>query len=145
MIYLKKIPETSKELYISGYEALNTPDSSGVPADWHPRLYWYSEVEGEYIKLYSNPILGDEGIEERSLIYAKEKVFIATHVRAMADLVFHTENLDILTGFVNDYAFDEKQKEEVFNMLMLINKHKNIDNFIKYEMPKQYLRYKRMC
>ena len=143
MKYLKKIPETSLEKYISGYEALNTPDSSGVPADWHPRLYWYSKKEGEVLKLYNNTKLGNRGIEERYIPYINKKVFIANHPRAIADLVMLTNNLDTLTGCVDDFAFDEEQKRELLMLLLEVGKYKDIEWFIKYELTKLYFEYKR--
>lgn len=51
-IYLKKIPKTSLKSYISGWEALNTPNNHSS-ADWYPINFWYSKNKDETIKLYN--------------------------------------------------------------------------------------------
>lgn len=144
MIFPKKTPPTSINCYVSGFEALNTPDAEGMIADWHPKLYWYSDIENETIKLFSNNILGSNGIEKRKILYSDKEVYIANYPRAITDLVFTMDDLRIssLSGFINDFAFDTNQEAEVFSYLLKINKQKNITWFIKRELTRLYFNQK---
>jgi len=82
---------TSKEKYISGFEALNVVSEDGITiADWHPLKYWVYSKQSPEISLYSyNPLLGMSGIKERIIDYKpNQKVFIADFPRAIADYIF---------------------------------------------------------
>lgn len=141
MKYLKVLPQTYLNNYISGYYALNTPDTDGIPADWHPNMYWYSYDENDIVPLYNtNDIFGTQGIEYRKVNYFScifyDKVYIASHVRAIADLVVTLSNIDVLRGCVNDWLRTEKQEWELYNMLL---KADNIEWFLKEEFTKFYL------
>lgn len=91
MLYKKKVPKTSIENYVSSYEALNVPDENELPADCHPNNYWMSKVADEEVKLFNSKtsLFGIGGIEERDTYFGK--IWIANHVRAIADLVLHLE------------------------------------------------------
>lgn len=140
---LKKIPETSINNYISGYYSLNTPDINDITADWHPRLYWYSNNKNEKIPLYNtNNIFSNEGIEYREVnIFSDEqnkKYYIANHVRAIADLVATLDDIRELRGCVNDWLMIETQEKELYELLLKI-KDKDIDWFLKEEFAKYHL------
>lgn len=139
----KKIPKTSENLYISGWEALNTPGKTGS-ADWHPLDFWLSYEDSEdYIKLYTNPVLGNEGVEYREIEYSRDYEFIANHPRALADLVYSAfkEGKDINTYSRDsrDLLSDEECKE-YWKYLRKMSKYSNeIDEFSKVEFPGWYL------
>lgn len=143
MLYLKKLSQTHIDNYISGYYALNIPDNNGIPADWHPKLYWYSFNKDDIVPLYNtNNIFGTEGIEYRKVdnfscaLY--KKVYIANHVRAIADLAFTLPNLNELRGCTNDWLKDELQAWGLYNLLLKIT-NKDIDWFLKEEFSKYHL------
>lgn len=137
----KKIPKTSIRKYISGWEALNTPDKNGMTADWHPDQIWLSTPCAPGIELYrSNHILGTSGIEKRKILYSQgESVYIANFPRAIADILFNDDSIyhSQLNGCVDDFLTDE-EAEELYRYALLINKEKNIEWFLKYELTKFY-------
>lgn len=135
---IKKIPQTTKNLYISGWEALNTPYNSGETADWHSFLFWHSNDTDTQIKLYeNNSILKDRGIEKRKIIYSDKEVYIANFPRAIADLLLHKKHNKNLIGSVEDFL-NEKDSTILYEYLKEIQKIKDISWFVKSEYPKLY-------
>lgn len=141
-MFMKDLPMTSVDLYISGYYALNIPDVDGIPADWHPEIYWYSNMQGVKVDLYCSKDLpwGMQDIEYRQVDYyscAKyDKVYIATHVRAIADLVITVPYLEVLRGCTRDWLRTSKQAEQLYDMLKDVQ---GISWFLKEEFTKLYL------
>ena len=144
MEYLKKLPLTSIDQYISGYYALNIPDKDGIPADWHPRLYWFSVNKNETVPLYNtNSIFGTQGIHYRKVdcfsCAGYDKVYIADHVRAIADLVATLPDISVLRGCVNDWLRTEEQERQLYNMLLKIDKIGKTGWFLREEFTKFYI------
>lgn len=141
----KNIPNTSKEKYISGFEALNVVSEDGITiADWHPLKYWVYSKQSPEIFLYSyNPLLGMSGIKERIIDYKpNQKVFIANFPRAIADYIFvqPQEFAREMLDCRKDFLSTKKEEEELYSYLKKINKSKDISWFIKKEFPKEYLK-----
>lgn len=126
--------------YISGWEALNLPNANGETADWHPRLYFNDKKP---IKMYvydENMPLKDKGIDFRFVPFLNKKVYVATFARAIADLVYLDETYG-LKNCVNDFL-NEKEAQELFEYLKIINQSKNVENFMKFELTKLYFKDK---
>lgn len=145
-IKYKRIPKTSITKYISGWESLNAKVGETY-ADWHPMQYWLDTKGNEEIELYSNPILGKDGIVRLKIQYSNEHVFIATHSRALADLIYlATINEKSLNPFRKEYnsLLNEEEVIEYRNYLnRMARENKVIDEFLKSEFPKWY--YERKC
>lgn len=141
--YLKLIPKTSINRYISKYYAINTPINDELPADWHPYC-WYSEKQNEYIELMDNYFLKDVGIIYGTIPFTKEKVYIATYPRAVVDILYmYLQNGLDINKFGRNIANEfltESEKQEMFSMLIEFNKHIDILDYIKSEFPKEYLK-----
>lgn len=141
MKHLKRLSQTSIDNYISGFYALNIPDIDGIPADWHPNIYWYSFDRNDMVPLYNtNNIFGIWGIEHRKVDYFSctfyDKVYVANHVRAIADLAVTLEDISVLRGCVNDWLRTEKQEWELYNLLL---KLENMEWFLREEFTKFHL------
>lgn len=139
----KKIPKTSENFYISGWEALNTPGKTGS-ADWHPLNFWASCENGlDCIKLYCNPILGKSGIEKREIKYSEGPVFIANHPRALADLIYkaikENKNIELYQKDSEDLLTDEECREYWKYLRKMAEYYEEIDEFSKIEFTKWYL------
>lgn len=119
--------------YLSGWEALNIPTENGETADWHPNLYFNKDV-----KFYDTLDfdLGNIGIKYRYVKALNGYFYVASFARAIADLVFLNQMND-LKNCVNDFLNDEEEVE-LYNYLKNINKNKNVENFIKFELTKFY-------
>lgn len=139
--YQKEIPTTSYDNYISGWEALNTIAPNGTTADWHALEYWGAIKQKENIKLYNNYFLGNAGIACRKINWSSDKVYIANFARAVADLVYYSDNLDELKFIFSD-MLNEDEESEAFEYMKIISKHKDIDEFLKRELPKKYYMWK---
>lgn len=141
-MYYKEIPPTSEKLYISGWEALNIPYESGELADWHPATYWHSKKKEE-IKLYEyNEELGMIGIEFRKIDYPEVKeVFIADFPRALVDilLTLDEDRQKVLYNAKEDFLSLEDTKK-FFEYLMLIKDNPKVENYLKHEFTKDYIR-----
>ncbi len=125
-----------KNDYISGWEALNIPTSSGYIADWHPQFYFNEKKE---LKKYPyNEILKDSGITKRNISFLNKDEYVANYPRAIADLVFNDDTKE-LKNCVYDFL-DDDEAIELFEYLKIINKHKNIEDFMKYELTKLYFK-----
>lgn len=125
--------------YISGWEALNIPNSDGKTADWHPLLYL---ADKNSVKTYeSNEILGDLGIQKRYVKFLDKEAYVANHARAIADLVYKGET-NGLKNCVRDYL-ENDEEAELFGYLKLINTNEKIDDFMKFELTKLYFKDKK--
>lgn len=121
--------------YISGWEALNIPTSNGYIADWHPQFYFNEKKE---LKKYPyNEILKDSGISKRYIPFLNKDEYTANYPRAIADLVYENNTRE-LQNCVYDFLDDEAV--ELFKYLKIINKYKNIEDFMKYELTKLYFK-----
>lgn len=121
--------------YISGWEALNIPTSNGYIADWHPQFYFN---EKKKLKKYPyNEILKDSGISKRYIPFLNKDEYTANYPRAIADLVYENNTRE-LQNCVYDFLDDEAVK--LFKYLKIINKYKNIEDFMKYELTKLYFK-----
>lgn len=131
---IKKIPITSYDEYISGWESLNIPAENGDVADWHPQNFFYSNKKDE-VKLYKkNNILNNIGIEKRKIYYPEEKiVYISNFPRAIVDILLNCEDymLNELNGIKDNLT--DKQKKELFDYLLKTKNNSRISNFLKYE------------
>lgn len=122
--------------YISGWEALNIPTNDGYTADWHPQFYFNKNKE---LKTYSyNEILKDSGISKRYIPFLNKDEYTANYPRAIADLVYDN-NTKELKNCVYDFL-NEDEALELFEYLKIINKHKDIEDFMKYELTKLYFK-----
>lgn len=141
-MYLKVIPKTSIDNYISKYYALNTRINSNLPADWHSDC-WYSNKRNENIELTHNYFLKSRGIIYTSIPFSKDKVYIATYPRAIVDIIYtYLEkglNINKFCRNIADEFLTDEEKEEMFYMLLEFNKHINILEYIKNQFPKEYL------
>lgn len=80
------------------------------------------------------------GIKERFIPFMQEKCYVASYARAIADLVYLDKTTQLrycAKDFLND---DEKQ--ELFDYLKIINKTKNVEEFMKLELTKLYFKDK---
>lgn len=129
--YLKKVPPTDINNYISGFEALNIVSSSGKMRDWHPLAYLSADNNNEYLDLYKgNSILGDYGIEHRDIPFLKAKgVYIANHFRAYIDYILKVNSLakdkklpalkEILWT-VRDFFDNDEEYRELYRLLKIV-------------------------
>lgn len=118
--------------YISGWEALNIPTLDGAIADWHPQLYLNKELK----KYPYNEILKKSGITKRYISFLDKYEYVANYPRAIADLVYKDETKE-LKNCVYDFLND-KEATELYGYLKIINRYKNIEDFMKYELTKLY-------
>jgi len=122
--------------YISGWEALNIPNTDKTIADWHPKYYFN---DNKQIKKYAmNEVLKDNGIYKRFIPFLNKDEYIANYPRAIADLVYE-DNIKELKNCIYDFL-DEDEELELFEYLKIINQNKNIEDFMKYELTKLYFK-----
>ena len=122
--------------YISGWEALNIPTAFGKTADWHPLFYFN---ENQELKTYPyNEALGEAGITKRYVPFLRQDEYVANFPRAIADLVYEG-NTKELKNCVSDFL-DDDEVIELYEYLKIINKYKNVEDFMKYELTKLYFR-----
>lgn len=126
---LKRIPDTSPILYISGLQSLNLDLRDGTGVGWHFSNVWSARGKGE-IKLYGKGtkrntlhILGSYGIADRSKILKYTlPVYIANHYRAAVDLVYVTlvrhNMIGELKGSADHFFPEGEQKEELVQQLL---------------------------
>lgn len=146
MYFLKNIPTTSSDNYISGWELLNSSNKEFIFEDWHTLDYWYSKIQNKTLKTYkNNPIFKDFGVKEREFIAPTKGLFFAANkVRALADLIFEALGesnpslyLNRLSGDIDNFL-EEFEKKELLTLLEPLLINKELLNFVKKEMPKQY-------
>lgn len=146
MYFLKTIPTTSIDSYISGWELLNSSNREFIFEDWHTLDYWYSKVQNKTLKTYKkNHIFKDFGVKEREFIAPTKGIFYsANKVRALADLIFEALEgsnpnlyLNRLAGDIDNFL-DDFEKKELITLLEPLLINEELLNFIKKEMPKQY-------
>lgn len=129
--------------YISGWQALNIQSEKGHIADWHPNVYFRNFEPTEMFDYDDNAPLGMLGIKERFIPYLQKSYYVANYARAIADLVY-LDRMAQLRYCANDFLNDD-EKQELFDYLKIINKTKNVEEFIKTELPTFYLSDKRKC
>ncbi len=96
------LPHTSQTNYITGRAALNVPNEDGTFADWHFDQVFLSgrgkiRIAGQDTPETSK-FLGGYGIRECSNVLRRygvpvqvgEKVYVATHIRALLDMVLNS-------------------------------------------------------
>lgn len=137
--YIKSIPETSFQSYISGWEALNVKDIHGFPADWHWKQYWVSCSANDTIPLYENPILGALGIEHREICFSKgEKVYIADFPRAFADLVYFCEDPVYQLRWTANELLTVEEKQTAFAYILRFREEKELHEYLTIQFPGEY-------
>lgn len=122
--------------YISGWQALNVQSENGHIADWHSDLYFKNFKPIDIYKFDKNSPLGMQGIKKRFIPYMQKTCYVASFARAIADLVYlgQTSGLRYCAKeFLND-----EDKKELFKYLKIINKTKNVEEFMKMELTKLY-------
>lgn len=133
--------QTNEHRYISGWQALNVQSEKGTIADWHPEMYFENFKPKKLYKFDENSPLKMLGIKERFVPYSQDTYFVANYARAIADLVYYDETRE-LRGCVKDFLDDDEAKE-LFDYLKIINKSKNVEEFMKFELTKLYFKDKK--
>lgn len=154
-LYLKQIPNTSLNSYISGLEALNLKTDLYDSIDWHRLGVLYSHKQNDLITTFkSNTILGDAGIIKQYIILANKQSFVAKPTRAIVDLIFSIINssditykkrrLNMLRGDIYNLFPDDLERKNIASLLIKIIKatnSKELQDFFKEEMPKEFFNY----
>lgn len=140
MLEIRKIPKTSYNKYISGWYALNTP-KDGYTADWHPLLYWSANNDKDVIELTDNYFLGNKAIEYRDIKWSDKKEYIASYPRAIADLVYYSEDPMLYYKYIINDMLGDDDRLNAFKLLLEVSKHKDIHEFMIHEFPIEYTKY----
>ena len=128
---------------------LNSSNKEFIFEDWHTLDYWYSKNQNKILKTYkNNPIFKGFWIKEREFIAPTKGLFFsANKVRALADLIFEALGesnpslyLNRLAGDIDNFL-EEFEKKELLTLLEPLLINKELLNFVKKEMPKQYYEY----
>ncbi len=127
--------------YISGWQALNVQSEQGHIADWHPNAYFKDFKPIKMYELNEHSPLKMLGIKKRFVSFCQDTYYVANYARAIADLLWYDETAQ-LQGCVREFLLDN-EKQELFNYLKIISKSKNVDEFIKQELPVFYLMEKK--
>ena len=122
--------------YISGWQALNVQSEQGHIADWHPSAYFKDFKPTKTYALDEHSPLKMLGIKKRFIPYIQDTCYVANYARAIADLVYFDETTQ-LQGCVREFLLDD-EKQELFDYLKIISEVKNVDDFIKQELPVLY-------
>lgn len=129
------LPETSLDRYIGGMAALNLPTGEGT-GDWHQEQTFFqprrklsrSFISGAGCATDTTTLLGHEGIvdctqliDRLRIAHQGNRVFAATHARAVADLVLGALQRGESPDFVDldDYMPRPEHKRTVFQLLDL--------------------------
>lgn len=138
--YQVEIPRTRRDLYITGYYALNVRAPEGTTGDWHnPFRYKNPErppkvsLAGEGLDWNTNPFLVDWGIYEGKNTFLRMKlhmdpdikeVYIANHFRAILDLLYRdikvTGRGDTLKYATSDWLDTQGQKDLLLEKATLL-------------------------
>ena len=154
-LYLKQIPNTSLNSYISGLEALNLKTDLYDSIDWHRLGVLYSHKQNDLITTFkSNNILGDAGIIKQYIILANKQSFVAKPTRPIVELIFTIINssditykkrrLNMLRGDIYNLFPDDLERKNIASLLIKIIKatnSKELQDFFKEEMPKEFFNY----
>lgn len=127
--------------YISGWQALNIQSEAGHIADWHSNVYFKDCKPTEMFDYDENNPLKTLGIKKRFIPFMQENYYIASYARAIADLVYLDKTAQ-LRYCAKDFLNDD-EKRELFNYLKIINKTKNVEEFMKWELTKLYFEDKK--
>ncbi|WP_416738290.1 hypothetical protein ACM0L0_01900 [Mycoplasma sp. 005V] len=107
---LKKLPKTSYDNYISGWEALNLNfNRSSNGADWHSSEFFYDN-KISYLKTYEkNPILKNLGISKQTITWDNNKVeiYVANYGRAIYDLIHLQSERLFNIHWINDFCLNQ--------------------------------------
>lgn len=145
----KKIPKTTKDKYISGWEALNIPIDNKGAVDWHPVQYFHTNNPNQYIKLYDRDnILGDIGISKKHVSFpSNELVYIADTTRAIIDILITVkQDFMIKSLYGCRYDFLNEIDENVLweRIIYLIkNNHSKKDRLLSFLRKEFPIRYKK--
>lgn len=154
-LYLKKIPNTSPDNYISGLEALNLKTNLHDSIDWHRLGILYSHNQDDILTTFkANKILGNSGIIEQHILLANKQSFIAKPSRAIVDLilsifnssdtVYKKRRLNMLRGDIYNLFPNDLDRKNIASLLIkAINatNSKELNEFFKREMPKEFFKY----
>lgn len=127
--------------YISGWEALNIQSEKGHIADWHTNVYFKDFKPTQMYQFDKNSPLGMRGIKKRFIPYMQETCYVASFARAIADLVYLNQSSQL--KFCAKDFLDDEEKKELFKYLKIINKFKNVEDFMKKELTKLYFEDKK--
>lgn len=132
----------NKISYISGWQGLNLPDENGLTADWHPLLYFKDNQPNDLYDSSDNP-LEYKGIKLRkfNLRFLQGEFYVASFARCIADLVY-SDKTQGLRNCVSEFL-DDSDELELYGYLKIINKEKNVEDFMKYELTKLYFKDKK--
>ena len=154
-LYLKQIPNTSINNYISGLEALNLKTNLYNPIDWHRLGVLYSHKQNDFIPTFKfNSILGNAGIIKQHIILANKQSFIAKPIRAIVDFIYSIINssdiinkkrkLHMLRGDIYNLFPNDLDRKNIASLLIKIinaTNSKELETFFKEEMPKEFFNY----
>jgi hypothetical protein len=136
-----KIPQTSKDRYISGLYALNVRAPEGTTGDWHDVWHWRGGIDSPRSVMLAGvdteadtiPIYGDFGIYEGKNCLADSgldvdsdisEVYIANHYRAILDMLYRSlkkyGEVYNLSGATNDWLDTDEQKALVLSRAKLL-------------------------
>ncbi len=104
-LYRFVLPDTSPDRYISFLRALNVHEDGEDTGDWHQMATWFTDnrmdkrpaasVVGRGCGVDTTPALGTSGVRdmgkvlfEREIIDIPGQVWVADHMRAIADIVY---------------------------------------------------------
>lgn len=127
-----EIPPTTEERYITGAYAINIPGEDVVSGGWHDDMFWHPVGVREPLPISlggqgdfdTNAVYGNMGIEEaRARVVGMglrvspdiPKVYVANHLRAILDLLYH--EIDSLgkptstIGGAKDWLVKEEERE----------------------------------
>ena len=158
------IPPTTKERYLSFYQALNLRRLTEVTGDWHYCHFFYCTADrppvpvvlaGEGMAVNTNPSLGtlgirnmaDELVEKKIILPTNNPVWTANHFRAIADLAlreigFPYQRWIITVNEVNQWLDTKKQVDElVANYLAPLRQQKKGRDRAVYEEWLQTIRF----
>ena len=129
--------------YVTGIHALNIPNSTDTPGDWHASALAWEKIT--YLESDETPF-GDWGIERDIVPFVDPDapVFHADDVRACLDLIFMSDFAQA-RGMRESFIDNEEYTPVVFEMVELLAARDNwpeIDAFMSSEYRLAWLAHK---
>lgn len=125
--------------YITGLYALNLHYGQETDGDWHKSCYDFSKPR---MATTEGHPLGNWGLYKIHLKeYADNEVYVATHLRAILDILYFGTEGEIrgIRGFKKDFIVTDKYDNEFMDKaLMLINKGVRNADLIKIYVGYEY-------
>ena len=131
-----EIPWTTEQQYITGTYAINIPGEDPMSGGWHDDMFWHPIGVREPLPISlggqddfdTNAVYGTMGVEEaRERVVGMglfvspniPKVYVANHMRALLDLVYHEiESFGKPTstiGGVKDWLVTEEERDKLLS------------------------------